>query len=96
MTDWEWESFDSFTNDGRFSVTQAGPLHVPIHSVSITRDEQLQLVLETMAAHNAQANATIHPAKPMPWIINTVNSGRPDAVAKDCASGVNSARGRPP
>jgi hypothetical protein len=59
MTDWEWESFDSFINDGYFSVTQAGPLHAPIHSFSIKRGETLQLVLETVAAHNAQANATI-------------------------------------
>ena len=40
-------------NKGLFEITDPGPLHQPVRSFSIRRDDKLQLILETEAAPNA-------------------------------------------
>jgi len=60
MNPWEWESFDSFI-DYQSKVANAGPLREPISSLSIKRDDKLQLVIETVAAQDAKTSAIIPP-----------------------------------
>ena len=45
-------------NDGHFTVVEAGPLHRPIQSFSIRRDDKLRLILETEVPPNA-TSATV-------------------------------------
>jgi hypothetical protein len=59
MIKWESESL-ALLNDGQFRITDAGPLHTPIHSFSLRRDDKLRLILETEAAPDAK------PAVPQP------------------------------
>jgi hypothetical protein len=61
MCDWEWESFDSFTNSGVFKFSDPGPLHAPINKFTIKRDADLELILETVSGQDAKSNATSHP-----------------------------------
>ena len=49
-------------NDGHFRITDAGPLHQPLRSFSIRRDDKLHIVLETDADLNATSSAVEHPA----------------------------------
>ncbi len=58
---WEWESFDSFTNSGLFTFSDPGPLHAPINKFTIKRDADLKLILETVSGEDAISNATSHP-----------------------------------
>ena len=44
-------------NDGHFTVVEAGPLHRPIQSFSIRRDDKLRLILETEVPPNATSAA---------------------------------------
>jgi hypothetical protein len=53
---WEREPFD-LINEGLFRVTNPGPLHAPIHSFSIRRNEKLELILETRAPTDAKSSA---------------------------------------
>ena len=48
-------------NDGHFTVVEPGPLHTPIQSFSIRRDEKLRLILETEVPPNATSTAVNHP-----------------------------------
>jgi hypothetical protein len=48
-------------NKGLFEITEPGPLHQPISSFSIRRDEKLHLILETEAAPNATSAAVDQP-----------------------------------
>jgi hypothetical protein len=48
-------------NDSLFEITDAGPLHQPIRSFSIRRDEKLQLILETEAHPTAGSSAANQP-----------------------------------
>ena len=48
-------------NRGLFEITEPGPLHQPVHSFSIRRDENLHLILETEAAPNATSAAIDRP-----------------------------------
>ena len=48
-------------NKGFFEITDPGPLHQPIRSFSIRRDEDLHLILETEAAPNATSMAIHQP-----------------------------------
>ncbi|MDF3626184.1 hypothetical protein [Brytella acorum] len=48
-------------NKGFFEITDPGPLHQPIRSFSIRRDEKLNLILETEAAPNATSAAVDQP-----------------------------------
>jgi hypothetical protein len=61
MCDWEWESFDSFINSGRFTFSDPGPLYAPISKFTIKRDADLELILETVASQDATSSATSHP-----------------------------------
>jgi hypothetical protein len=53
-------------NGGLFSIIAPGPLHNPVRKFSISRDENLRLILETEAALNAVA----------------VSGDQPDGVAR--------------
>jgi len=48
-------------NGGHFTVVEPGPLHTPIQSFSIRRDEQLRLILETEVPPNATSAAVDYP-----------------------------------
>lgn len=48
-------------NKGLFEITDAGPLHQPLHGFSIRRDENLQLILETEAHPTATSSAADQP-----------------------------------
>jgi hypothetical protein len=61
MSDWEWESFDSFINSGGFAFSDPGPLHAPINKFTIKRDADLELILETVSGQDAKSNAITHP-----------------------------------
>jgi hypothetical protein len=56
MTGWEQEMLD-YINTMYFRVTDAGPLHAPVQSLSIRRNEKLQLILQTKAPSNAKSTA---------------------------------------
>jgi hypothetical protein len=51
----------SVLNGGHFTVVEPGPLHTPIHSFSIRRDEKLRLILETEVPQDATSAAVEHP-----------------------------------
>ncbi len=51
-----------FINSGRFLITDAGPLHGPVHRFLLRRDEKLTLWLETEAAADATSTAIDYPA----------------------------------
>ena len=57
---WEREPFE-LINEGHFRVTDPGPLHAPIHSLSIGRNEKQELILKTLAPTYAKSSA---PGKP--------------------------------
>jgi len=61
MFSWQWECFEGLLNNTSFAVVDAGPLRVPIRSFSVTRNEKLELIMETRADHNATSNATVYP-----------------------------------
>ena len=61
MAAWEWETFESFINEGIFHITDPGPLHAPVRSFSIKRNDKLQLILSTVAKGNARSTAIQHP-----------------------------------
>ena len=60
MLDWANESL-KLLNQGRFRITDPGPLHVPIHQLTIRRDDTLALQLETEAAADARSSVVRHP-----------------------------------
>jgi len=62
MSNWDGESFDGIINHGHFGITDPGPLHVPIRSFSIQRNEKLELVLETHCSEDAKSTLIEHPA----------------------------------
>jgi len=47
-------------NHGVFEVTDPGPLHTPINSFSLRRDENLKLILETEVPVTARSSAVDH------------------------------------
>jgi len=51
----------SIINNGHFTVVEPGPLHAPIQSFSLRRDENLCLILETELPPNATSVAVDHP-----------------------------------
>jgi hypothetical protein len=62
MTAWQWESFESYTNSNVFEVVNAGPLLSPIRNFTITRNDKLDLILETLVVGNPQSSsAPVHP-----------------------------------
>jgi hypothetical protein len=50
---WQREAFE-LINEGHFRITDAGPLHAPINSFSIQRNQKLELILETRASGMAR------------------------------------------
>lgn len=56
MIGWEREPFE-LINDSLFRVTNPGPLHAPINSFFIRRNEKFDLILETRAPANAKSSA---------------------------------------
>lgn len=60
MVDLSEECLDVL-NGGHFTVVEPGPLHTPIESFSIRRDEKLRLILETEVPPNATSAAVVHP-----------------------------------
>jgi hypothetical protein len=63
MTAWQWESFESYTNSKVVEVANAGPLLSPIRTFTITRNDKLDLILETLVVGNSQgSSAPVHPA----------------------------------
>lgn len=56
-----WEECLDVLNGGHFTVVEPGPLHTPIESFSIRRDEKLRLILETAVPPNATSAAVVHP-----------------------------------
>ena len=62
MNLWEWETFADVVNSDEFSVTNAGPLLTPIRTFAITRNEKLELILETSVLGDVERQALDHPA----------------------------------
>jgi hypothetical protein len=62
MAPWEYEFALSFINDGRFHVAEPGPLHTPVLDLSIRRNEDLELTIETRAPSDAKSAATERPS----------------------------------
>jgi len=58
---WEREPFE-LINEGHFRVTDPGPLHAPIHSFSIGRNEKQDLILKTLAPTDARSSAPKAPS----------------------------------
>lgn len=48
-------------NGGHFTIVEPGPLHAPIQSFSIRRDEKLRLILETEVPPGVTSAAVDHP-----------------------------------
>jgi len=61
MSSWEREIFAEVIIDGHFEITNPGPLHAPVRTFSIARDDKLKLVLETKAPTDAKSDAIEHP-----------------------------------
>jgi hypothetical protein len=62
MSDWDWELFEEIINDGLFKITKLGPLHSPVTTFSVRRDDQLRLILETETAQRAMSGAPTYPS----------------------------------
>jgi hypothetical protein len=60
MLDRKNQSID-LLNEGGFSISEPGPLHAPVISFKIWRDERLHLRLETEAALDAKSAAPQYP-----------------------------------
>ena len=55
---WDWKDQNTeMVNEAGFKVSDPGPLHAPILSFKIRRDEHLQIVLETETALDAKSIA---------------------------------------
>jgi hypothetical protein len=55
---WDWKSQSiALLNEVGFRVSEPGPLHAPIHSFKIRRDENLGILIETETALDAKSTA---------------------------------------
>lgn len=61
MTAWEWESFDSILAGPGFRVVDPGPLEAPVLSYTLVRDDNRELILETLAVGKTSNKAIEHP-----------------------------------
>jgi hypothetical protein len=61
MCNWEWEVLERALSSDSFNIVNAGPLRAPIRSFSITRNEKLELVMETRAEPDATSNFPLYP-----------------------------------
>jgi hypothetical protein len=57
-----WECIDEVLTSKMYEITDYGPLHGPIRSFSITRDADLQLVLESISDGASVSSSPIYPA----------------------------------
>jgi hypothetical protein len=87
MSNWDSESFDEVINRGHFSITQPGPLHTPIHSFAVRRNEKLELVLETHCPEDAKSDAIQHPSGTVRINTDTIELTNIGGL-KACAIGV--------
>ncbi|MEX5685433.1 hypothetical protein [Pseudomonas silesiensis] len=55
MPIWDWENFQEVLTSGNYRIVDTGPLHGPINSFHIGRDEQLRIVLTTFSDGDATA-----------------------------------------
>lgn len=62
MAAWEKDPTESIINGGYFQIMEPGPLHAPIQSFSICRDEKLEFVLTTRAPAGAASKAKEFPS----------------------------------
>jgi len=56
-----WESFTEILSEECFRIENTGPLHSPIQSFRIYRDEDLQICLETICERPTSKNRLEHP-----------------------------------
>jgi len=62
MSSWKSESFHDIINQGHFRITDPGPLHAPINTFAVRRDEHLRLILETHCPDDAKSPAIEYPS----------------------------------
>ncbi|MGO9016175.1 MAG: hypothetical protein ACLQF0_14495 [Dissulfurispiraceae bacterium] len=61
MVVWKWEIFDSFLNEGLFSLTKAGSLYSPVNKFTIKRDEDLNIFIDTVSNHDTTTCSVNYP-----------------------------------
>ena len=61
MAVWQWEIFDSFLNEGHFSLTKAGPLYSPVNKFTLKRDEDLKIFIDTVCDYDATTGSVNYP-----------------------------------
>ena len=77
MTAWQWESFERYANSNVFEVANAGPLLSPIRTFTITRNDKLELILETLVVGNPQSSsAPVHQVGTVRLTTETVEFAR--------------------
>jgi hypothetical protein len=84
-----WESFAEILSDGSFSIDNAGPLHSPIQSFKIYRDDNLQICLETVCEATASTNRPEHPPGTVTYNENFLEIVRSLGMARARANGVS-------
>jgi hypothetical protein len=62
MFGWEWEAFEDLIRSHHATISDAGPLKVPVRSFEIKRDEKLGLRLVVRSPQNATGGAETPPA----------------------------------
>lgn len=62
MLPFRWEIFEDVISSGPCSVTKAGPIRVPITSLSIRRNENRELILSTTSPADSTSAAAQYPA----------------------------------
>jgi hypothetical protein len=82
MSPWEWEDLEGFFNSRIFKVADAGPLLSPIHSFTIARDDDRQLVLESVVPRDVSNDCSQYPP-------GTVRSADDAVTLRACLSVFN-------
>ena len=62
MSYWDWEFFETGVTSEFYVVTDHGPLFSQITDFKITRNKELNLVLETTSASDSTSSAIERPA----------------------------------
>lgn len=63
MSDWQWEYFKRYINDGHFHVRESNCLAFPIESIFIKRNETLDLIIETKCRDGVKSIAASYPPR---------------------------------
>jgi hypothetical protein len=71
MTRWQREIFE-LINEGHFRIVDPGPLHAPVRTFKIRRDDNLDLMLETKAPPDAKSAQRTYPAGTVRFNTDTV------------------------